>query len=322
MNKKILNYMRITICILLALPILGMIIPTTFGFWNTRLIQTSNFTSDDGYAPVAQSIEGETFVDIYAEFKLSATDADGDAVMFKIVETPKYGIATIEDNTLKYKPTSGKTGTDKFSYAAVDAMGNSSEPAEIAIKIKKNPTEITYEDMQDNNLHYAAISLADQGVFVGEKIGASYFFNPNEIVTRSEFIAMAVSASDLDIIQTNKTDFIDDSGISDWVKPYIQTAVVNNMVCGYTVGESYELRGANAITLNEAVVIAGNLSSVSNEYVIVTSNIYNQNSSIPVWVSTAANKLITNNVIDIDLIENEGNTALTREMACKLLYNN
>lgn len=50
---------------------------------------------------------------------------------------------------------------------AVDAVGNSSDPATVKIKIEKPNTKVTYADM-GRPAHKAAIRLAEEGIFVGE----------------------------------------------------------------------------------------------------------------------------------------------------------
>ena len=46
-----------------------------------------------------------------------------------------------------YTPYENKTGKDSFTYVAVDAVGNSSDPATVKIKIEKPNTKVTYADM-------------------------------------------------------------------------------------------------------------------------------------------------------------------------------
>ena len=42
-----------------------------------------------------------------------------------------------------YTPYENKTGKDSFTYVAVDAVGNSSDPATVKIKIEKPNTKVT-----------------------------------------------------------------------------------------------------------------------------------------------------------------------------------
>ena len=62
-----------------------------------------------------------------------------------------------------YTPYENKTGKDSFTYVAVDAVGNSSDPATVKIKIEKPNTKVTYADMDGDPAHKAAIRLAEEG---------------------------------------------------------------------------------------------------------------------------------------------------------------
>ena len=147
-------------------------------------------------APVVQPVTAQTCVDIAVEAELSAADADNDVVLYQLTEKPRLGTAKIEGSTLYYTP-GRKAGRDSFHYTAVDAEGNTAQPAAITIEIKKNKTGLTYSDMDGDPAHYAAIYLAQKGVMTGETIGSCAFFHPSRPVTRSEFIAMTAAAADL-----------------------------------------------------------------------------------------------------------------------------
>jgi hypothetical protein len=62
----------------------------------------------------------------------------------------------------------------------------------VTVSIQKQKTDVMYSDMQDDPNHYAALVLAERGVFTGRQIAGCYFFCPDETVTRSEFLAMCM----------------------------------------------------------------------------------------------------------------------------------
>lgn len=312
--------LRTLTCLLLALPVLGLSFPSAVGFWNTRASLEAQTVSTSGFAPVIGDIEGETFSGVYVELPLTATDADGDAVIFKIVDAPRMGTAVIDQGTLQYTPANGKTGTDKFTYAAVDTLGNLSETAQVKIKIKKNAAKMTYADMETDSAHYAALCLAQRGVLTGEKIGASYFFHPNNTVTRSEFIAMAAAAAELDVVPTAQTDFADDAGLSAWAKPYISAAASTGLISGYqTVAGAAEIRGESAITANEASVIVSNLLTEDLDIPVTAAATEELTSTAPAWAAAANARLSAANVLPDSAAQN-GNEKVTRKAACEMLY--
>lgn len=294
-----------------------MSVPTAFGLWASPSGEAVlAAVSTTGNAPVISAIEGETCKDVYLEMPLTATDRDGDAVVFKLVEAPRIGVATIEGDILRYTPNSGKIGTDKFTYTAVDLTGNTAIPAEIKIKVKKNTAKLTYADMAGNPAHYAALCLAENNVLTGEKIGASYFFHPDDTVTRSEFIAMASAIAHLPVVETMQTDFIDDAGLSAWAKPYISAAASTGLVSGYlTPAGSVEIRGENPITAAEASVIVSNLLTENFDAPLEVSA--TDSSDIPVWASAATSRLTAAQVLPRE-IKSDAN--ITRQTACEMLY--
>lgn len=288
-------------------------LPASASFWSAVSAEVPAAAGNS--APTVQPVEGETFAGVMIELPLEASDPDGDAVLLKLIDLPRLGTASIDGNKLQYTPQEGKTGTDKFTYAAIDTAGNESKPAQIKIKIAKNKSKLTYSDMTESPSHYAALCLAEAGVMTGEKIGASYFFDPNDTVTRSEFIAMVSALADLPMEQTTQTDFADDSGLSDWVKPYISAAAACGLVSGYqTASGACEIRGQNPITLAEASVMLSGL--LDDEYAVQTSSI--DASYAPAWAQNACAVLTA-----ADILPNGASAAgdaITRETACELLY--
>lgn len=268
-------------------------------------------------APVVQPVTAQTCVDIAVEAELSAADADNDVVLYQLTEKPRLGTAKIEGSTLYYTP-GRKAGRDSFHYTAVDAEGNTAQPAAITIEIKKNKTGLTHSDMDGDPAHYAAIYLAQKGVMTGETIGSCAFFHPNRPVTRSEFIAMTAAAADLSVEPTDQTDFADDSGLSAWAKPYISAAAANGLVNGYaTVSGVSEIRGEKTITTAEAGVVLdhlldGTLSGV--QYAWSMSDHSPQD-----WAQPAIARLERASVLTAAQAQNPEHP-LDRRTACEMLY--
>ncbi len=306
--------LRIRLAGLCLVAMFATFLPAAAAFWDTA-VPTADVASNR--APSAQAVEGQTFTGVMIELPLTATDPDGDSVLLKLVDLPRLGTASINEDKLQYTPQEGKTGTDKFTYLAMDTFGNQSEPAEIKIKITKNKAKLTYSDMGQSASHYAALQLAEAGVMTGEQIGASYFFHPNETVTRSEFIAMVSALAGLDLEETAQTDFADDGGLSDWVKPYISAAAANGLVSGYqTASGACEIRGQNPITLAEASVLLSNL--LGDDYAVQTASI--DASYAPAWAQNACAVLTAADVLPDGTTAADSREPITREDACELLY--
>ena len=296
------------------------LLPMASGFWDTAILTSAVSPAPqtpENHPPSVQSVKGQTVPDVMIELSLTASDADGDPVVLRLCELPRLGTASIDGSTLQYTPASGKTGTDKFSYQATDTLGNQSEPAQIQIKITKNKAKLTYSDMGQSTSHYAALKLAEAGIMTGEQIGAAYFFHPNETVTRSEFIAMVSALGGLDVQQTAQTDFADDGGLSDWVKPYISAAAASGWVSGYPAASgACEIRGQNPITLAEASVLLRHLLGDGNA--IETASLAADYA--PAWAQSACAVLTAADILPSGTTASSSRAPITRETACELLY--
>ena len=154
--------------------------------------------------PVAENLELTTYKNVAVTAQFSAVDPEGDLLTYHILNKPARGAVTMpEDGSSEfvYTPYENKTGKDSFTYVAVDAVGNSSDPATVKIKIEKPNTKVTYADMDGDPAHKAAIRLAEEGIFVGECMGGAYFFQPDAAVTRGEFVAMAMNAAGMEALE-------------------------------------------------------------------------------------------------------------------------
>lgn len=303
---------------LLAVCFLFSILPAA-AFWGGTAQATAEeqlITMPNGTAPTAQPIRTETVTDVMIQAALSATDPDGDAVTFQLVNGPRMGTAAIEDGCLLYTPASGRTGTDRFTYCAIDTLGNVSAPASIEVKVARNRARLTYADMTHDPSHLAAIQLAEAGVFVGERVGTSYFLRPDQPVTRSEFIAMAAAAADLPLSETAQTDFIDDQALSPWAKPYVSAAAQAGLVSGYAAGNGGTLlHGERTITLAEASVIVSRLLG-DPDVVPTAAPSY---AVVPAWAAQAASALTAADILPAYARDYDGSAAVSRRTACELL---
>ena len=194
--------------------------------------------------------------------QFSAVDPEGDLLTYHILNKPARGAVTMpEDGSSEfvYTPYENKTGKDSFTYVAVDAVGNSSDPATVKIKIEKPNTKVTYADMDGDPAHKAAIRLAEEGIFVGECMGGAYFFQPDAAVTRGEFVAMAMNAAGMEALEdVERTGFADDVSIPTWAKPYVSAAQKAGMIQGS--GESRAVFApSRTITQSEAAVLLDRL---------------------------------------------------------------
>jgi hypothetical protein len=86
-------------------------------------------------APVARRARLKVDAGRKGRVKLIGTDADGDPVALKITDRPNHGRLSGRGAKRTYKPNAGYSGTDRFTYAAVDTLG-AKRTARVSIKVR------------------------------------------------------------------------------------------------------------------------------------------------------------------------------------------
>lgn len=265
-------------------------------------------------APVAENLELTTYKNVAVTDRFSAVDPEGDLLTYRLVKKPARGSVTLgEDGQFVYTPYENKTGKDSFTYIAMDAVGNASDPATVKVKIEKPDTKVTYADLSGHPAHKAAIRLAEEGIFVGECMGDEYFFQPDAPVTRSEFVAMAMNVAGVESLEgVTRTGFADDESIPTWAKPYVSSALKCGLVQGTTDEDGRVVfRAGDSITTAEAAVLLDRVLSVTD----VDAQTFAA-AGVPAWAAQSAANLSTCGVLPADVGLSE---TLTRGEAAELL---
>ena len=149
---------------------------------------------------------------------------------------------------------------------AIDSNGNTSKPATVKITIEKQKTAVTYSDLDGSSAHYAALRLAEEGVYTGRKVGELYCFDPDETFTREEFLAVAMTAADAaPLSSVSLTGFYDDRDISVWAKGYVSAALIQGTVQG-SPNETGQIvfNAGDAVTCAQAAVIIDRLLAMGD----------------------------------------------------------
>lgn len=263
------------------------------------LVLTLSFVSigaaKAGDAPIAENLELTTYRNVSVGGRLKATDPKGGVLRFEITTPPTKGeIMLNEDGSFVYAPMENKKGRDYFGFKAMDEDGVRSSEGTVIIKIEKQKTTVTYSDMEGQSAHYAAIALAEQDIFVGERVGSLHLFQPSAPVSRSEFLTMCMKLAGTDILTgVITTGFADDSDIPAYLKPYVSTALLSGMITGYGNGrDTAVFNGQNHISYPEAAVMlnkALNLTDVSTATYA---------SAAPVWAEQAVSNLSACRIAD------------------------
>ncbi|MCL1820238.1 MAG: S-layer homology domain-containing protein [Oscillospiraceae bacterium] len=281
-----------------------------------------NLLGKENRPPIAEEFDIKTCKNVAITAGFRGSDPDNDPLTYKIVGKPKRGeVEVLGDGTFKYKPYEKKTGKDSMTYIATDAYGNVSNEAKISIRIEKSPTKLTYADMNDSPALYHALKLAGKGVYVGEKLGDSHYFNPNAEMSRGEFMVMLMTALGLDPSgSTSRTGFADDAEIPEWMRPYATLALKNGIVNGENTADGRKaLMAMRDITRAEAAVLINNAGSIENAGVMP---VFADTGEMPAWAAQAVSNLDAVGIMNAypDGSIRLGET-ITREQAAILVYN-
>ena len=225
--------------------------------------------TEENQAPIARNMELSTYKNVAITGYFDAVDADGDLLTFQLTSTPARGAVTLaEDGSSRfvYPPYETKTGSDSFTYVAVDPAGNTSPEAKVSLRIEKPATSVTYADLGDSPAHKAAIRLAEEGIYVGEYVNGQYFFQPNQPVSRAQFLTMAMGIAGLEPLEdVSVTGFADDAAIPTWAKGAVSAALKAGAIQGSRDDSGAPVFQADSyITRAEATVMLNNLLGVSD----------------------------------------------------------
>ena len=257
-------------------------------------LETVNVTpvSDAGSAnraPVAENLSLTTYKGVSAGGDFRAVDPDGDLLTFRLAAEPAKGTVTIDGSSFVYVPTAGKRGRDVFTYVAVDAAGGISAEAQVTIQIRRQDSKLCYADLQGSPLHYAAVRLAEAGIFTGECVGSTRCFCPDASLTRGEFLTMCAALTGMQpLTDVTRTGFSDDAGILGWQKPYVSAALLYGVVRGSADDSgSVVFRSSDVITRAEAAVMLNNFLSITDAAAVMAL----EDDAVPGWAAQAVMNL-------------------------------
>ena len=281
------------------------------------LALTTTTAEVENAAPIAENLTLKTYKGVAVSSRFAAVDPEGDLVTFQIVDSPARGQITLDENdpaTFWYTPYEGKKGKDSFTYVATDSNGNTSKPATVKITIEKQKTAVTYSDLDGSTAHYAAIRLAEEGVYTGRKVGELYCFDPEETFSREEFLAIAMTVSNVTPLNNvSLTGFYDDKDISAWAKGYVSAALLQGTVQGSPndVGQIV-FNAGDAVTCAPATVIIDRLLAMGD----VPSSASFSVEAAPAWAYQSAM-----NMEAVSVLPSSANLSheLTRAEAAEML---
>ena len=259
-------------------------------------------------APIAEDMAAETYKNLELQGNLKVRDPEGQSLTYTVTRQPRRGSVTIgADGSFTYTPKKNKVGVDSFVFTATDPAGKVSREATVTITILKPTDARQYSDTKGTSCRFTAEWMKNAGIFSGENLAGNPCFNPQQEVTRGEFVTMLVKALEIpaepDIALTGYSD-----EIPQWLQPYLAAAVRSGLTANLP---DQNVFGADVvITGAEAAVMLQNALDLKVEVLEPASS---QEETSPVWARAALQALSTR---EITL----GTGALTRSQAADALY--
>ena len=265
---------------------------------------------------VAENLELTTYRGVSVGGRLTVADAGIEIVGFEITTPPTKGSVELgDDGCFVYTPDEAKKGKDYFGYKAIDAEGRKSQEATVIIKIQKQKTRVTYSDMEGNTSAWAAVALAEEGIFTGENIGGQYVFRPDAELSRAQFLAMCMNAAGERLIyDAESCGFSDDGLVNAWAKPYVATALSRGYISGYESEEGYVFSPDEKISAAEAAVMLDSIMGLTDAVAVW----YSYDEILPAWAVQAAANLSSCGLMpaSLSLTDDHLTRAQAAEMIC------
>ena len=251
---------------------------------------------------------------------LGATDPEGDKIEYIIVTYPKRGTLTLtedENGRYCYTPNGNYKGKDKFTYVVRDEYGNYSKPMTVSIKVNERMCDTVYRDMEEREEYNAAVAMTAMGVMSGVQLGDDLYFNPDERITRAEFVAMAMKCAGIKVdTSLAATFFDDDSAISPSLKGYIATAQRTGLIVGDFRDGKLLFSPNEEISRYEAAKILADISGTNAEG---EESVFAGDNDIPVWARSGVYAMCSLGVFDSDDTSSLGEK-ITRADVAEYLY--
>lgn len=208
--------------------------------------------------PKAEPAELETYKNVVNDGVLTGSDPENGALTFQLADAPKRGAVEIKpDGNFVYTPEHNKVGEDEFTFTVTDDAGNVSEPATVRVRILKPTERRTFADLEGSYDAFEALWLREAGLYSGTTVAKKLCFLPSEKLSRGEFLVMLMELCDLPVEPTlSAAAFTDAQDAPAWVQPYLAGALRCGLVRGETGAGVLCFRPNDAITAQEAAVLA------------------------------------------------------------------
>lgn len=266
-------------------------------------------------APVCEDGTLETYKNIANTGMLNAADEQDSKLTYQLVKEPKRGTVELHtDGSFTYTPGKNKVGRDSFVFTATDPAGNVSNEACVKIRILKPADKATYQDMAGDADEFAAMWMKEKKLYTGCMIAGNLCFEPEEAVSRSEFLLACMQLTGLEQAgSTLSTGFADEAQTASWQKPYLAAAYQSGVITGTPSEQGLVFRPDDTLSRAEAAVMLQKLLRLPADTAVFAGQ---SDSLVPAWAESAVSALSS---AGISLSEADYDAPLTRREAARLL---
>lgn len=251
---------------------------------------------------------------------LGATDPEGDALEYIIVTYPKRGSITLtekDSGRYCYSPIGSYVGKDKFTYVVRDEYGNYSKPMTVSVRINERMCDTVYRDMEEREEYNAAVAMTAMGIMSGTQLGDDMYFNPDDTMTRAEFVTVAMKCAGIKADSSlMSTYFDDDDKISVSLKGYIATAQRTGIIVGDFKDGKLLFSPNEEITRYEAAKILASVIGANSEG---EESVFAGDGDIPVWARSGVYAMCSLGIFDSDDVSSLSEK-ITRADVAEYLY--
>ncbi len=271
------------------------------------------------FEPRTVSSSAEAFSGITYLGTLYASDAEGDGLTYEIVSGASNGKVKLTDKSrgyYEYTSNAGFVGRDSFTVIAADRYGNRSSAVKVSLDVGKVNAGEVYADMQGHFANGAVISCVRKGIIGSAAAGQN--FEPDGLMSRAEFLTLAMRAGGYSGFTAASTGFADDGDIPDGYKGYVAAAEAFGFISGIETDSGMKFYPNNQITRLEAAVILSRIGKITGSD---TVSVFADESAIPTWAVSAVSGLA-----EAGILRGGGNGRLdayapvTRGAAAQMVY--
>ena len=268
--------------------------PSSAGTLGDAVTVSLRILSGTNTAPVCEDGTLETYKNIANSGTLCAQDKEDTKLTYQLVKEPKRGTVELhDDGSFTYTPGKNKVGKDSFVFTATDPAGNVSNEACVKIRILKPADKATYQDMSSDKDAFAAMWLKDQGLYTGRIIAGNLCFEPDDAVSRGEFLIACMKLA--------------------WQQPYLAAAYQSGMISGTPTEEGLVFRPEDTLSRAEAAVMLQKLLRLPGDAAVFAGE---DASAVPAWAQSAVSAL---SEAGIPLAASDYEAPLTRREAANML---